>query len=247
MVCLMGAETPAGSGALSLTVSEQTQVTADDRQKQMLEELRAIRSILQQISETRPPGESKPTPSVRRVGLTGYSLGSVTAPLTLVEFSDLQCPFCKEFTSETFGKIKTNWIETGKLRYIVRDLPLEIHPMAISAAKAARCAADQDRFWDMRQALLANGAQLSKQHILDAALKLGLNEKSFAECAQSTAKDAAIQADIAEGARLGFRGTPTFVLGRQQDEESVEGMVIVGAQPYAVFEAALRRLFEQPR
>ena len=83
-----------------------------------------------------------------------YSLGRADAPLTIVEFTDYQCPYCRQFQAQTFAQLKKNYIDTGKLRFIVRDLPLEFHSAARPAAEAAHCAAEQGKFWEMHHALL---------------------------------------------------------------------------------------------
>jgi protein-disulfide isomerase len=141
----------------------------------------------------------------------------------------------------TFAEIKKNWIDTGKLRYVSQDFPLDFHPLAMSAARAARCAGEQGKFWDMRFTLVTNASVLSPDYITKTAADLKLDTKAFAACAASTKFDAAIQADVMEGARIGVGGTPTFVLGKTAGT-TLEGPMIVGAMPYVQFDAKLKEL-----
>ena len=173
--------------------------------------------------------------------LTGYAMGKPDAPLTMVEFTDLQCPYCREYVTTTFDEIKKNWIDTGKLRYISRDFPLDIHPVAMAAARAARCAGEQGKFWEMRMALMRNANLLSADYITRTAADLKLDSKKFAQCTASTKFDAEIQAQTLEGMRIGVSGTPTFVIGKTA-ADSVEGSLVVGAYPYVVFDAKLKEL-----
>jgi protein-disulfide isomerase len=157
----------------------------------------------------------------------------------MVEFTDLQCPFCRQYVTTTFAEIKRNWIDTGKLRYISRDFPLDFHPQAMNAARAARCSGEQGKFWDMRLMLMTNANLLSPDYIRKTAADLKLDLKAFAACTASTKYDADIQAEQEEGTRIGVGGTPTFVIGRTT-ASSVEGPMIVGALPYSLFDARLR-------
>ena len=173
--------------------------------------------------------------------MTGYALGRADAPLTMVEFTDLQCPFCRQFILTSFNEIRKNWIDTGKLRYISRDFPLDFHGQAMPAARAARCAGEAGKFWEMRLALMRNANLLTPDFITKTADGLKLEPKAFAACAVSTKYDVLIQAEMAEGTRLGVGGTPTFVMGRTT-ATAVEGPMMVGALPYAEFDAKLKAL-----
>lgn len=212
--------------------------------EEMLRELRAIRMLLERLTTPRP--SSPPQPEVGRVtNLKGYALGRPDAPLTMVEFTDLQCPFCRQFILTSFEDIRKNWIDTGKLRYISRDFPIpDLHAHAMSAARAARCAGEQGKFWEMRLGLLRNANVLSPEFIQKAAGDLKLDSKTFSACAASNRYDAEIQAETEEGTRLGIAGTPTFVIGRST-ATAVEGPILVGALPYSQFDAKLRALLEK--
>ena len=216
------------------------ELTPQQMNEEMLKELRAIRMLLEKISSPQPAGP--PQPQFGTVtNLKGYVMGRPDAPLTMVEFTDLQCPFCRQFAISSFDEIKKNWIDPGKLRYISRDFPLDFHAQAMPAARAARCAGEQGKFWEMRLGLMRNANLLTPEYITRTAANLKLEAKPFAACAASTKYDAEIQAEMTEGARLGVSGTPTFVMGRTT-ATSVEGPILVGALPYAQFDAKLKSL-----
>ena len=209
--------------------------------EEIIKELRTIRALLESVIG--PARPAKPTTGVV-TNLKGYALGRADAPLTMVEFTDLQCPYCRQFAQTTFDEIRKNWIDTGKLRYISRDFPLDVlHPQAMPAARAARCAGEQGKFWEMRLALVRNANLLSADFISRTAADLKLDAKTFAACAATTKFDAEIQAELREGAKLGIEGTPTFVIGRTTPN-GIEGPMLVGALPYAQFDAKLRELLK---
>lgn len=222
-------------------LTPQQQGITQQQSEEMLKELRAIRMLLEKLATPQQP-QAPPQPTIAKVtNLKGYSMGKADAPLTMVEFTDLQCPFCRQFAITSFDEIKKNWIDTGKLRYISRDFPLDFHAQAMPAARAARCAGEQGKFWEMRMGLMRNANLLTAEYITKSASDLKLEPKAFAACAASTKYDAEIKAETAEGAKLGVGGTPTFIIGRTT-ATAVEGPMMVGALPYAQFDAKLKAL-----
>ena len=175
------------------------------------------------------------------IGEGRHSIGPDDAPATLVEFSDYQCPFCRRFEAETFARLKKNFIDTGKVRFISRDLPLDFHANALEAAEAARCAGDQGKYWEMRGALMGVTADLSHGAVIQYADSFSIDRESFQQCLDGEKHKAAIQKDLLDAQRLGISGTPAFILAKT-DKETIDGVRIVGAQPYSTFEAAIRRL-----
>ena len=214
-------------------------MTQQQVNEEMLKELRQIRQLLERL--TQPQAPPQPARATVTNLTSGYALGKPDAPLTMIEFTDLQCPFCREYVTFTFPELKKNWIDTGKLRYISRDFPLDFHPQAMSAARAARCSGEQGKFWDMRFALMTNANLLSPDYITKTAGDLKRDMSAVPACTASGKFDAEIQAELAEGAKIGVGGTPTFVIGRTS-AASVEGPMIVGAMPYSVFDAKLKDL-----
>jgi protein-disulfide isomerase len=224
---------PQGAPAPALTPQQQND--------EMLRELRAIRMLLEKLT-AQLPDRPPPQPTSGRVtNLKGYALGRPDAPLTMVEFTDLQCPFCRQFVMTSFEDIRKNWIDTGKLRYISRDFPLDVHAQAMPAARAARCAGEQGKFWEMRLGLMRNANLLSADYITKTAGDLKLESRAFTACIASPKYDAEVQAEIVEGTKLGVGGTPTFVIGLTT-ATAVEGPMLVGALPYPQFDAKLKAL-----
>jgi len=168
-----------------------------------------------------------------------YVLGKSDAPLTLVEFTDYQCPFCGRFEQNTFPEIKKNYIDTGKLRLIVRDLPLEgLHPFALKAAQSVHCAGDQGKFWEMKDVVFRNQNRLDADSLAGYAKELSLNDDTFKSCMADGKHLKEIGDEARYAQSLGITGTPTFILGKTAGD-SVEGLVIVGAQPLEAFSAAI--------
>jgi protein-disulfide isomerase len=216
-------------------------LTPQQQNDEMLRELRAIRMLLEKLTANLPDRPPPQPTSGRVTNLKGYALGRPDAPLTMVEFTDLQCPFCRQFVMTSFDDIRKNWIDTGKLRYISRDFPLDIHAQAMPAARAARCAGEQGKFWEMRLGLMRNANLLSADYITKTAGDLKLESRAFTACIASSKYDAEVQAEIAEGMKLGVGGTPTFVVGLTT-ATAVEGPMLVGALPYPQFDAKLKEL-----
>lgn len=209
---------------------------------EVLKELRAIREAIERLAPAVVQTPARPR-VVRLTNLKGFALGQANAPLTLIEFTDLQCQFCRQFALTVFDEIKKNWIDTGKLRYITRDLPLDFHPQAMRAARASRCAGEQGKFWELRLALVRNAHLLTPEYISKAAADLRLDPIAFSRCIESSAHDADIQADMTEAASLGVRGTPTFLVGRA-DPTGFEGSVLQGALPYTQFDSRFNALLQ---
>ena len=228
------------------------QQSLQQQNEQILQELRAIRQLMEKLAGplNGQPGGPVPTAAaapvndnVKLANVTGYVLGKADAPLTMVEFTDLQCPFCRQFHTQAFEQIKKEYIDTGKLRYISRDFPLDsIHPYALAAARASRCAADQGKFWEMRHAILVNNATLSNEVFATFAGDLKMNVNTFKTCTADTAKfQAEIQKDLTEGSGVGIQGTPSFVIGKTS-ANGLDGVRFVGAQPFPAFDAKLKEL-----
>jgi protein-disulfide isomerase len=185
------------------------------------------------------PGEGR---QVRmRLDALEQALGSPSAPITIVEFTDYQCPFCRRFEAEGWPALERNYIATGKVRFIVRDLPLKIHSAARPAAEAAHCAGEQGRFWPMHESLLARDMRLEDAPVLAKAQALGLDVPRFRECVLSNKYEDAIARNAAQADALGVNGTPTFIIGHVTHGE-LDGLRIAGALPYSDFAAYLDRL-----
>ena len=234
----------AGLLALAGTASAQTTITSQQADE-ILKELRAIRVGIERLNTPAPQPQAPPAPpdKVKITNVAGYMLGRPDAPLTMVEFTDLQCPFCNRFALQTFDQLKKDYIDTGKVRFISRDYPLSFHPFALPAAKASRCAGDQGKFWELRETLVKNASQLSPAYITQTAAALKLDMKQFDTCIKGTQYDSAINKDMTEGNGFAVNGTPTFFVGKTT-AQGIEGFRIVGAQPYTVFQQRIDALLK---
>jgi protein-disulfide isomerase len=156
------------------------------------------------------------------------SLGPDDAPITIVEFSDFECPFCRRFQQETYKPLLDSY--PGKIRMVYRNLPLtSIHPDAFPSAVAAACAFDQDAFWPYHDKLFSS-EQLGEEVYLQYASDLNLDLTAFQECIDSDRHNDAINADADFAIKLGINSTPTFF---------INGLAVVGAQPLDVFKQVI--------
>ena len=158
------------------------------------------------------------------------SLGDANALVTVIEFSDYECPFCQRHANLTFPLIKENFIDTGKVRYVFRDFPLSIHPNAQKAAQAAECAGEQGKYWELHDILFDNQNALGVENYKVWAAQLALDQAAFDACLDSGSMDSEVRQDFEDGQAAGVSGTPVIF---------VNGKPISGAQPYPVFESAI--------
>lgn len=202
----------------------------------ILDELKQIRHLLEGQAKPTPIAIAPPKRAVKVEG--GYTLGSETAPLTMVEYTDYQCPFCRSFEGSTFDEIRKQYIDTGKLRFVSRNLPLEIHHDAMNSAEAALCAGDQGQYWPMRE-LLFKSPSLANDRIVDFAQNLKIDVPLFRSCLEGEKHKAEILNDVRDAQALQITGTPAFVIGKTTGF-GVEGYVTAGALPFAQFDAKLK-------
>lgn len=160
--------------------------------------------------------------------------GQDNASVTIVEFTDYQCPYCVRYVSDTLSKIEKDYVDTGKVKYLVRDFPLPFHSNAVSAAQAVRCAADQGKYWEMHDKLFtAQNEWISgdpAEKFASYAAGLGMNKSTFSQCLTSEKYKDAVEADLKAGQELGVSGTPSFF---------INGKLVVGALPYESFKAEI--------
>jgi protein-disulfide isomerase len=149
--------------------------------------------------------------------------GPQTAPVTIVEFADFQCPFCGR-TAETIKQLEQTY--AGQIRVVFRDFPLDFHQNAAKAAEAASCAQDQGKFWQMHDKLFANQTNLKVADLKKYAAEIGLDPDQFSQCLDAAKYSKKWQADRDEGISYGISGTPTFF---------VNGRMLSGAAPFQDF------------
>ncbi len=180
-----------------------------------------------QPQPTSPPA---PAPQVD-VAVGKYpAMGKASAKVTLVEFTDLECSFCKRFNDETFPQIKKEYIDTGKVKYYARHYPLPFHTNASKAGEAIACANDQGKFWEMKEAIFKDQGNIGVDALKEKAKVLAMNATTFASCLDGGKMKAQVDADMKDGTTAGVSGTPTFF---------VNGKRIVGAVPFDQFKTLI--------
>ncbi len=171
-----------------------------------------------------------------------FAIGDPDAPVVIIEYTDFQCPYCSRHFQQTFSQIKEDFVDEGLVYYIFKDFPLtNIHPQAVKAAEAARCAGDQDEYLSMHSKLFSaqnewSGNPSATQTFIGYAEELGLNTDSFKSCLESGEHESAVLQDQDEGAQLGVTGTPAFF---------INGHSMSGAQPYPIFEQAINQFLAE--
>jgi protein-disulfide isomerase len=164
-------------------------------------------------------------------------IGSDSAKLIMLEFTDYQCPFCGRYSRETFPSIKEHYIDLGIIRYVVIDQPLPIHPDALKAAEAARCAGDQGKFWEMHEVMMLNQDGLKDLSSYAFALKLDVLQ--FDACLSSAKYVDSVRKDIELAVDLGMTGVPGFIIGTVDagDPRKIRGISSMrGALPFLAFQ-----------
>ncbi len=208
--------------------------------KKDIAEIKSI-LILQGRSRARRP--SKVTAEVSVSGKP--SLGRDDASVTMVEFSDYQCPFCKRHFLTVLPIIKKEYIDTGKVRYVFRDFPIaSLHPQAKKGHEAAYCAGEQNKYWEMHDTLFKNSKDFSVPALNRYAQKIGLDGDKFNNCLQSGKYASRVEKEIAEGVKAGVRGTPSFFIGPSGSGERITGTMVRGAQPLNRFRQVIENVLK---
>ena len=179
-------------------------------------------------------GTGVPTPSPQDVAIEEMTvLGDPDAPVTIEDFTDFQCPYCRQHALQTLPQIKKAYIESGQVRYVVKDFPLPSHPNATIAAEAARCAGAQGAYWPMHGLLFENqkqwsplGPELVAGAFVEYAANLDLDTVAYRQCIESGELGELIRLDVWEGEQAGVPGTPSF---------RINGELIRGAYPFETF------------
>ena len=213
-------------------------------QKALSNDVQEIKKLLSSRGSDRSP--------IRDINLTmsvadTFTRGDKQATLTLVEFTDYQCPFCARHVRETLPKLEQAYIETGKLRYVARDFPLEnIHKLARKAGEAFWCAHEQGKGEAMHHRLFANQQQLQPEALRGHAQALGLDGASFQACLDSGKYTTKINDSLKEGQKAGVTGTPAFFLGyTQADGAEVKAVKFLsGALPFDTFKQEIDQLLD---
>ena len=177
-----------------------------------------------------PDVPSGPEPKVEASADDDPVKGDKNAPITMIEFSDFECPFCGRWFQQTYPAIDEKYVKTGKVKLVYRDFPLNFHTQAQKAAEASECADEQGKFWPMHDKLFNEGVQGGVEGFKKYAKDLGLDTGKFNKCLDSGQMAPEVRKDLADGGRYGVSGTPGFF---------INGVKVVGAQPFQVFEQVI--------
>ena len=218
--------------------------------------LMAAAMLLAACAAPAPPGATEnwdgPAAMVKvsspQVSLAGaHRLGRAEAKIGIVEFSDYQCPYCRNFHDRVFPRLKQEYVDTGVVQFIHKDLPLKsMHPQALPAALAAACAGAQNRFWEMHAALYAHQGRLAPALYPRLGRELGLDETEFTACLGDAARARAIMRNVAAARGLGITGTPSFVIGIIDGNTLTVARLAKGAPSFAAFAQEIEKLRQPP-
>ena len=209
--------------------------------KQELADLKArLKPVLDRLPQPFSP---------QQVSVEGSPVrGNPQAKVTLVEFSDRQCPFCVRHYRQTFPDLVKNYIDTGKVRYVAREFPLtNLHKEAERASQAALCAGRQDKYWEMRELIFENPEKLTDDDLASYAQAVGADPEPWKACMKSDVYARKVATDLKDGGRLGINGTPAFAVGLTDPDDPNTfraTKLIEGAYPYEAFQEAIDELLK---
>ena len=238
------AESPEDVSALKIEIEALKQ-----GQKAIQKNLNDIKALLKALA-TRNVRKSPPPFKPADIAIDGSPvLGNADAPVTIVEFTDYQCPYCRRHANGAFAQIKKDYVETGKVRYVVRQFPLKaIHPKAVKASEASLCAGDQDQYWEMHHRIFNKTKSFSQEEWVRHAEALSLDMDTFNDCLKSGQKTPKVEQDLKEGTALGMRGTPGFFFGRTDpnDPNKFKAVEFIrGAFGFPKFKQAIDKLLKK--
>lgn len=220
--------------------------------EQLKKEQQALRAELDALRRAVAARPAVPPPGTEAqdliIDIAGEPIrGDRNARVVIVEFSDYQCPFCARYWRETLPQLDRDYIRTGKLRYVFRDLPIEsIHPQAFKAHEAANCAGDQNKYWDMHDRLFANPQALAVPALMGHAQAMGLDMGKFQACLDTGRHAGEVRQDLAAAQAASINSTPNFFIGLLEPNGTVRSQLkITGAKQYAVFKAAIDSVLSQ--
>ena len=216
------------------------------RQQQVINSMAAGAEGVQTAVPTQSADLVKTTPALSNVTLDvtvagAPSQGAAATNVVFLEFSDFQCPYCGRYQRDVYPRIQHDYVQTGKVRYVFRQLPLQgLHPNAMGAAIVASCAAVQGKFWEVHDRLFAHQDQLAMPVILEQTKGLGMDDGALQACVTGAQPAADIAASRSDAVRSGFTGTPGFLVGTVGADGVLHAVRrLYGAQPYSLFQSAI--------
>lgn len=198
------------------------------------------------------PAQADPSKPVKVPITASPILGDKSAKITIVEFSDFECPFCKKAYDDVVQSLKKDYITSGKVRLVYKNLPLPFHQNAAKEAEAALCAKDQGgdaSFFKYHDQIFtkttSGGTGISLDQLPTIATDIGLDGDKFKKCLAGGNFKADVDKDLKDAQQAGASGTPTWFIGKTVGEDTLEGTPIVGALPYSTFKDAIDKLLSQ--
>jgi len=174
-----------------------------------------------------------------------FPMGKEIANYAIVEFTDYQCPFCLKHRKKTFPLIKQQYIDTGKIKYFIKDFPLDFHNQARNASISSLCAGQQGFFWEMHELIFENNRKLSKDLFLQFAYQIKLDISNFKRCLSSSEAKQTVDNNISEGELIGVRGTPAFFVGKIKDNKLIDIRALYGAQSFSSFSRVINAVMKK--
>ena len=205
---------------------------------------------LLRLSEQNAPGENRPaTPSfVERLVIQGSpAMGRSDAPVTVVEFSDFECPYCRRFHDRVLIPLKRDYIDMGLVRFVHKDLPLPFHRQADLAARIARCSEQNGQYWQAYQSLFSQQNCLSCEGPAAIVSADAARQEQLSRCAETSPTRLLVNTDRSEAGLLGIRATPTFVIGPTVSNDLHRGRVFEGAMPWLSFQQEIDKALEEAK
>jgi protein-disulfide isomerase len=213
-----------------------------DVRKELAEFRKSVSELKENANLPRAPDPRPPVIGNIELRKDDPTLGSQQAKVAIVEFTDYQCPYCAQYHSGTFENLKNEYIDTGKVQYVLRDFPLDFHAYAKGAAIAANCAGEQDAYWQMNHQLFSNQPELGDGLYQRLAQSFRLNMDQFESCVNSHEQVQKVDADVVYGQEIGVNGTPTFFIGRVENGQLTDVKEVSGTQPLSAFSRIIEPL-----
>lgn len=227
----------------------EAKVPADEAAKveMLTKQVRDLRDAIQILSNrvNQLASRARRAPRRESVDLDGAPvLGNHKAKIGIVEFSDFQCPYCRRFHELVYPMLKSRYIDTGKVDFMVRDFPLYFHKHAMNAAIAVSCMREQKpgAFWKIQHEMFTHQKEFGKDYYQKVAKKFGVDEKRYRTCIGEPKEKKHMQDALKYGRAVGVSGTPTFFIGRIKGDRLVDAVRVEGVQPLSVFSQVIGSL-----
>lgn len=221
--------------------------------EEVLKQLTEVRQELKGLKdEVRSLKESiaRPAPTAVKASAGPIDLndapfiGEESAEIAIIEFSDYQCPYCRRHYKQTMPQIEKNYVETGKVKYVMKQFPLDFHAKARGASVAALCVErlQPGQYFKAHEAIFGGETTLNQVSYAALADSLGISSSKYKSCLDDPKMPQIVDRDMAQGQSVGVSGTPAFLIGKVKDGKLVEGRLITGARPFSSFSKALAPL-----